>query len=92
MTTSEELTRAEKFGDFVPVHKVDANTVVKTGDSVWIAEAAAMKLIWEKTIILVPEIYNVYTDSVTGHVRMVMEFIESACLTDVWDTFSAEQK
>jgi hypothetical protein len=43
--TPEELARAEKFEDFMPVYKVDANTVVKTGDCVRLAEAAALNLV-----------------------------------------------
>ena len=90
--TSEELASAGNFRDFMPAYKVDANTVVKTGDSVRLAEVAAMNLVREKTSIPVPEVYNAYTDPATGHVRIVMEFIEGDCLADVWDTFSTEQK
>jgi hypothetical protein len=59
----EELVRAGS-------KKVDANTVVKTGDSVRLAEAAAMKLVRERTTIPLPKVYNAYTDSTTGHVRI----------------------
>jgi tRNA A-37 threonylcarbamoyl transferase component Bud32 len=90
--TPEELSSAERFGEFVPVYKVDANTVVKTGDSVRLAEAAAMELVRKKTAIPVPEIYNAYVDSSTGHVRIVMEFIEGDCLADVWANFNTDQK
>lgn len=78
--TPEELAKAERFGDFIPVYKVDGSTVVKTGDSVRFAEAEAMRLVREKTTIPVPKIYNAYTDSDSGHVRIVMEFIEGDCL------------
>lgn len=90
--TAEELANATRFGEFIPVYKVDANTVVKTGDCVGLAEAAAMKLVREKTTIPVPEIYNAYTDINTGHAVIVMEFVEGDCLRDVWDKYDAEQK
>lgn len=90
--TAEELARATRFGEFVPVYKVDAQTVVKTGESVRLTEAATMKLVGSKTTIPVPEIYNAYTDPSTGHVRIVMEFVEGDCLVDVWHKYDAEQK
>jgi hypothetical protein len=81
--TPEELASAEKFADFMPVYKVDANAVVKTGDCVRLAEAAAMNLVRAKTTIPVPEVYNTYTVPATGHVRIVMNFIEGDRLADV---------
>jgi len=90
--TQDELSRASKFGDFVPVYKIDANTVVKTGDSVRLAEAAAMELVRSKTTIPVPKIWNAYTDPITGHARIVMEFVEGDCLVDVWDKYDADEK
>ncbi|KAF2684256.1 hypothetical protein K458DRAFT_389462 [Lentithecium fluviatile CBS 122367] len=57
----EKLGQTERFGDCIPVNKVDARTVVKTGDCVRLAEAEAVKLI----------------DTVTSHARIVMEFIGS---------------
>lgn len=88
----EELATASRFGEFVPVYKIDANTVVKTGDSVRLAEAETMKLVRAKTTIPVPEIYNAYTDSSTGNVCIVMEFVKGDCLVDVWDRYNAAQK
>lgn len=90
--TQEELANATKFGDMVPVYRVDATTVVKTGDCVRLAEAAAMRLVREQTTIPVPEVYNAYIDDTTGHARIVMQFIEGDCLVDVWDKYDTEQK
>ncbi|KAF2276158.1 alpha/beta-hydrolase [Westerdykella ornata] len=90
--TPDELAQAQRFGDLVPVYKVDERTVVKTGDCVRLAEAEALKLVREKTTIPVPEVYNAYTDSDTGHVRIVMEFIEGDRLDDVWDKLDNDQK
>jgi hypothetical protein len=89
--TPEKMASAEKFGGFMPVYKVDANTVVKTGDCVRLAEAAAMNLVCAKTTVLVPEVYNAYTNPATGYARIVMEFIEGDRLEDVWSRFSTEQ-
>lgn len=90
--TQDELSRAYKLGDFVPVYKIDANTIVKTGDSVRLAEATAMELVRSKTTIPVPEVWNAYTDPVTGHAHIVMEFVEGDCLVDVWDTYNTDEK
>jgi len=90
--TPDELAQAERFGDFIPVYKVDGSTVVKTGDSVRLAEAEAMRLVRQKTTIPVPKIYNAYTDSDSGHVRIVMEFIEGDCLAEVWGKLGDAQK
>ncbi|RMZ67762.1 kinase-like domain [Pyrenophora seminiperda CCB06] len=92
MISSEELLRAKRFAEFAPVFKVDAHTVVKTGNSVRLAEAAAMKLVRDLTTIPVLRVLNAYTDDNSGHVRIVMEFIEGDVLYDVWDKFSYDQK
>lgn len=89
--TPEELSKAEKFGDFNPVYKVDKHTIVKTGDSVRLAEAEAIRLVRSKTTIPVPKIYNAYTDNDSGHVRIVMEFIEGDSLANVWGKLEANQ-
>lgn len=36
--------------------------------------------------------YNAYTDEESGHVRIVMEFVEGDRLDAVWDHFDAAQK
>ncbi|KZF20993.1 phosphotransferase enzyme family protein-like protein [Xylona heveae TC161] len=90
--SSDELSKARPFGDFCPVFKIDDNTVVKTGDCVRLAEAAAMKLVRERTTIPVPEIFNAYTDEDSGHVRIVMQFVEGDVLADVWEKFNNDQK
>lgn len=90
--TQDELAHASRFGDFVPVYKVDAETVVKTGDSVRLAEAATMKLVRSKTNIPVPEVWHAYTDSATSHARIVMKFVEGDCLVDTWEKCTRKQK
>jgi aminoglycoside phosphotransferase (APT) family kinase protein len=90
--TAADLTKAERFGKFCPVFKIDATTAVKTGDCVRLAEANSMKFVREHTTIPVPKVYNVYKDQDTGHVRIVMEFIEGNRLEDMWDKFDVSQK
>jgi len=68
------------MADFCPVFKVDETTVVKSGDSVRFAEAAALRL--------VPEVHNVYREEASGHVRIVMKFIEGDVLNEVWEQFN----
>lgn len=70
--TAEELAQAETFGDCVPVYKVDAKTVVKTGSPVRLAEAETMKLVRDRTTIPVPEVYNAYTDATTREACILM--------------------
>ncbi|KAJ4988693.1 phosphotransferase [Stagonosporopsis vannaccii] len=90
--TPEEFAQATKFDRFVPVYKIDAHTVVKTGDCVRLAEAEAMKLVREKTTIPVPKVHNAYINDATGYPLIVMDFIEGECLADVWDGFDDGQK
>ncbi|RMZ88864.1 hypothetical protein DV736_g3907, partial [Chaetothyriales sp. CBS 134916] len=90
--TSDELSESRRMADFCPVFKVDETTVVKSGDSVRFAEAAALRLVREQTSIPVPEVHNVYRDEASGHVRIVMEFIEGDVLDEVWEQFGRNQK
>lgn len=91
--TPEELAQATRIGNSMsPVFRIDAKTVVKTGDCVRLAEAEAMKLVREKTTIPVPKVYNAYINNATGHPLIVMDFIEGDCLVDIWDGMDDEQK
>ncbi|KAG4431277.1 hypothetical protein IFR05_013243 [Cadophora sp. M221] len=90
--TAADLAKAERFGEFCPVFKIDATTIIKTGDCVRLAEAKTMEFVREHTTIPVPEVYNIYKDQETGHVRIVMEFIEGNRLEDMWDKFDVSQK
>lgn len=66
---TEELVQAKRIGGLVPLYNVDTRVIGKTSGSVRLAEAEALKLVREKTIVFVPEIYSVYIDTVTGHGR-----------------------
>ncbi|KAL1869713.1 hypothetical protein VTK73DRAFT_2954 [Phialemonium thermophilum] len=90
--SEEELAKAEQFGPFVPVYKVDAKTIVKTSRSVRISEATTMKFVRERTSIPIPEVYNAYTDEKSGNVRIVMEFVEGDNLDEAWDRYTVEEK
>lgn len=92
IVSEAELANAERFGRFCPVFKVDASTIVKTGDCIRLTEAATMRFVRENTAIPVPEVYNAYKDDKTGHVRIVMEFVEGDCLEYVWDKLNPSQK
>jgi hypothetical protein len=75
-----------------PIYKIDAHTVVKTGDCVRLAEAAGIKSVREKTTIPVPELYNTYVNPSSGQAVIVIEFIKGDRLVRVWDEFSTDQK
>jgi len=51
-----------------------------------------MRLVRKHTDIPVPEVLAAYQDESTGHVCIVMEFIEGDTLENVWDSFSPSQK
>ncbi|KAI3323382.1 kinase-like protein [Xylariaceae sp. AK1471] len=90
--SQEDLAKAERFGEFTPVYKLDSRTVVKSSKDVRLAEAETMKFVRSNTSIPVPEVYNAYTDEESGHTRIIMEFIEGIELKEAWDTYSAEEK
>jgi len=92
VVTAYELAKAKRFGKFCPVFKIDATTIVKTGDSVRLTEAETMRFVREHTTVPVPKVYNAYKDEETGHVRIVMEFIEGDRLEDMWDKFDISEK
>ncbi|RYP79237.1 hypothetical protein DL769_003060 [Monosporascus sp. CRB-8-3] len=88
LVSQEELEKAKRFGPFVPVYHIDPKTIVKSGESVRMSEAETMKFVRDRTSIPVPQVYNAYTDEESGHVRIVMEFIEGNNLDEVWDTYT----
>ncbi|KAF2017930.1 phosphotransferase enzyme family protein-like protein [Aaosphaeria arxii CBS 175.79] len=90
--TAEELSKAVVFGDFMAVYKVDEKTVVKKGEGIRMAEAHAMRLVSEKTTVPVLEVFNAYTDPESGHVHIVMEFVEGDVLSNVWDKLNSDQQ
>ena len=87
-----ELTKAERFGDFVPVYKINSQTVVKSGQSVRMSEAETMKFVRERTTIPIPQVLDAYTDEQSGMVRIVMEFIEGDNLDAAWDKYTDAEK
>ncbi len=60
--TRELLSRSERIAPDVSSHlyRIDENTVVKIGDGIGMAEAAAMRLVREKTSVPVPEVFDAY--------------------------------
>lgn len=79
IVTRDELKNAKRAGELLPVYILDEFTVVKAGSVVRMAEAKAMQFVREKTTIAVPEVFNAYTDSATGHGYVVMEYVEGRC-------------
>lgn len=94
VVSESELATAQRLGQICAVYKVDEATVVKSGGFVRMAEAQAMRFVRENTTVPVPvpEVYNAYTDDESGHVRIVMEYVEGDCFDDVWDHFDQAQK
>lgn len=88
----EDLDNATQFTQFAPVYKVDSHTVVKSGDIVRMAEAETMKFVRASTTIPVPEVHNSYVDDETGHVVIVMDFVEGENLDKAWDKLGSEDR
>jgi hypothetical protein len=90
--SKEELDNAQRFGEFVPVYKIDSKTIVKSSEITRLAEAETMRFVRNNTSIPVPEVYNAYKDEESGHTRIIMEFVEGIELEEAWDTYSAAEK
>ncbi|KKF96823.1 Acyl-protein thioesterase 2 [Ceratocystis platani] len=92
--SKEELAQATKLAPpfSSPCLLADGKTVVKGGEGVREAEANAMKLVRQHTSIPVPEVYNVYRDADSGHMCIVMEYIDGEQLDKAWPRLSEEQK
>src|ERR1700753_469614 len=92
LITREELANADRFGAFCPVYKIDSNTIVKTADSIRLTEAVTMEFVREYTTIPVSEVFAAYKDDKTGHVCIVMEFIEEEKLETAWNRYTEAEK
>ncbi|OTA68434.1 kinase-like protein [Hypoxylon sp. EC38] len=90
--SQSELEKAERFGEFTPVYKLDSKTVVKSSKITRLAEAETMRFVRKHTSIPVPEVYNAYKDEESGHTRIIMEFIEGVELEEAWDKYSDAEK
>ena len=60
--TRELLSHSERIGSDLlsNLYRIDENTVVKIGDHVRMAQAAAMRLVREKTSVPVPKVFDAY--------------------------------
>lgn len=93
--THEMLEPYERLGpdpDFSQIYKIREDTVVKFGDVVRMAEAAAMRFVREKTSIPVPEDFDAYTQDGSKYGCVVVEYIEGRQLDQVWETYDETQK
>lgn len=90
VVSQADLDNAEHFGEFVPVYKLDSETIVKSSQSIRIAET--MRFVRKHAKIPVPEVYNAYNDKESGHTRIVMELIKVDNLDKVWDTYTNAEK
>ncbi|KAI0890873.1 phosphotransferase enzyme family protein [Annulohypoxylon nitens] len=91
--TKEELAEATSYDRFCCVYRLaDDKTIVKTGSIIRLAEAEAMKFVREHTKIPVPQVYNAYRDEESGHVRIVMEYVEGERLDHAWYKLTTEEK
>jgi aminoglycoside phosphotransferase (APT) family kinase protein len=91
--TKEEVAQSTELQRFSCARLLsDGRTVVKTGSTIRMAEADTMRLVRQKTSIPVPEVYNTYIDAQSGHVCIVMEFVQGERLDHAWPKLSEEDK
>lgn len=91
--TSDILSTFEKLSEAPGLFKVDSETVLKTGRATRMAEAAALRLVREKTSVPVPEVYDAYMRQDKPDCGVIlMEFIEGDTLHDVWGDLDDIQK
>ena len=79
-------------GSECEVFRGDETTVVKTGDSVRMAEAHTMRFVSEKTSLPVPKVLDAYIDTKSKHACIVMEYIDGRPLDEEWDSYDETQK
>lgn len=91
--TSDKLSQLQRLSEAPGLFKLDASTVLKTGQATRMAEAAAMRYIRENTSIPVPKVYDAYmrTDRPDCG-AILMEFVEGDTLHDAWADLSCAQK
>lgn len=74
------------------LYRLDARTVLKTGSSVRMAEAAALRFVHIHTLVPVPKVYDAYIHPESKQVCIAMEWVDGAPLDTVWDTYHEIQK
>ncbi|OAR00252.1 hypothetical protein LLEC1_03469 [Akanthomyces lecanii] len=92
IVTQEQIENGHRLSRFSPVYKINATTVVKTGRIVRMGEAETMKFVSENTDIPVPSIHNAYRDETTGHVVIIMDFVEGQNLDKAWATYTESER
>jgi len=95
LITRELLAQCERLGSDPSsshIYRFDEKTVIKFGDGVRMAEAAAMRLVREKTSIPVPEVYDAYIQDESSQGCIVMEYVEGKPLDNVWSSLDETQK
>lgn len=75
------------------IYQVNDDLVVKTGDGVRLAEAAAMRIVREKTSVPVPCVFDAYQrKDASGHNCIVMEFVQGSTLDAAWTSYNSAEK
>ncbi|KAK2874976.1 hypothetical protein FQN49_001893 [Arthroderma sp. PD_2] len=93
--TYEMLEQYQRLGPdphLSHVYRIDENTAVKFGDSVRMAEAAAMGFVREKTSIPIPEVYDSYVQDGSKYGCIVMEYVNGSRLDEEWESYDKGQK
>lgn len=73
-------------------NRLNETTVIKSGEAVRMAEAAAMRLVAEKTSIPVPRALDAYVQEHDGRGVIIIVYIVGETLDKPWPSYNQEQK
>ncbi|KAI9747698.1 MAG: hypothetical protein M4579_007411 [Chaenotheca gracillima] len=74
------------------ITQIDDSTVVKSGNSVRLAEAATMRYVAQHTTVPVPRVHHSYQDSTSSKVHIVMDYVSGDTLEEVWPKLQEDEK
>ncbi|KAK5998865.1 hypothetical protein PT974_01249 [Cladobotryum mycophilum] len=88
----DKLTSSKRLTRYGSAYRWDADTVVKTGDNVFFAEAEMMRFITENTTIPIPALHHGYLDDDTNQYVLVMDYVEGETLDAVWEDYNEDEQ
>lgn len=71
--------------------RLNSKIVIKIGDKSRVSEAAAMRLLSEKTSLPIPKVYDAYVQE-DGRGVIIMEYIEGVTLDQAWPSYDQAQR
>jgi Phosphotransferase enzyme family len=91
--TMAHLEHCQRVGSALEnLWRINETTIVKYGNAVRMAEAAAMRLVRDKTSVPVPKVDEAYMHEGTTNGCIVMQFIDGTPLNEMWHGYAEEEK